>query len=187
MELDEKIELRKSARRSRELARNSERQLFTWLHITRPHEIKNAHHIGTYFSYGDEPATTEINSALLAAGKKLFLPRVLADNSLEWVAWSGKTSDLKKSERRNVMEPAGLATPVSVLDVIIVPALLIDRSGYRLGQGGGSYDRALAESTAWTIALVYEGEITSTPLPHEEHDQKVNAVATPEILIRFKK
>jgi 5-formyltetrahydrofolate cyclo-ligase len=60
-----------------------------------------------------------------------------------------------------------------------------DRTGSRLGQGGGSYDRALAKSKAWKIALLHRGELTSELLPVEEHDQKIDAAATPEIIVRF--
>ena len=73
----------------------------------------------------------------------------------------------------------------SALDVVIVPALHINRSGYRLGQGGGSYDRALANMKAWSVALIYPHEITSEPLPVETHDQPVNAAATLDLIIRF--
>jgi 5-formyltetrahydrofolate cyclo-ligase len=71
------------------------------------------------------------------------------------------------------------------IDVVIMPALHIDRNGNRLGQGGGSYDRALARTKAWRVALVYPGELSSEEVPHEPHDQKVNAAATAEILVRF--
>ena len=72
-----------------------------------------------------------------------------------------------------------------LIDLVIVPTLHLNRSGYRLGQGGGSYDRALANMRAWRIALIYSGEITNEPMPVEAHDQKVNAVATPELILRF--
>jgi 5-formyltetrahydrofolate cyclo-ligase len=54
-----------------------------------------------------------------------------------------------------------------------------------LGQGGGSYDRALARTSAWKVALVYPGELSSEAIPSEPHDQKVDAAATAEILVRF--
>ncbi|NCW35282.1 MAG: 5-formyltetrahydrofolate cyclo-ligase, partial [Actinobacteria bacterium] len=76
------------------------------------------------------------------------------------------------------------------IDAVIVPALLVDRRGFRLGQGGGSYDRALKELLRlsphmWSIALVYDGEVTSSDLPNEAHDIPVKAVATPELVLRF--
>jgi hypothetical protein len=52
-------------------------------------------------------------------------------------------------------------------------------------EGGGSYDRFLARSNAWTIALLHRGELTSEMLPVEPHDQKIKAAATPEIIVRF--
>ena len=70
--------------------------------------------------------------------------------------------------------------------MVIVPALHVDRKGNRLGQGGGSYDRALARTKAWKVALVYPGELSSENLPIEGHDQLLDAVATTEILVRFK-
>ena len=107
---------------------------------------------------------------------------MLKNNDLEWVKWNGESANLKKSGK--VLEPIGESEIVD-LDVIITPALHIDRSGNRLGQGGGSYDRALAKSNAWKIALVHPGEITSEPLPVSEFDQKVNAAATPTLVVRF--
>ena len=54
-----------------------------------------------------------------------------------------------------------------------------------MGQGGGSYDRALARTLAWKVALVGAHEITNSKLPIETHDQKVDAAATPGLLLRF--
>jgi 5-formyltetrahydrofolate cyclo-ligase len=71
--------------------------------------------------------------------------------------------------------------------VVIVPALRIDQSGIRLGQGGGYYDRALIHLKAWKIGLVYAGELSSEVLPHEPHDVPLDAAATPSIVVRFKR
>jgi 5-formyltetrahydrofolate cyclo-ligase len=68
----------------------------------------------------------------------------------------------------------------------VVPALRIDQSGYRLGQGGGFYDRTLPLLTAWKIGLVYAGELNSEKLPHETHDIALDAAASPSIVVRFK-
>jgi 5-formyltetrahydrofolate cyclo-ligase len=155
----------------------------SWLHILSANEFKDVSKIGSYISYEFEPETSDVNQRVISSGKTLFLPRLLKDNDLEWVAWDGDNSKLKKSGK--TLEPVGAAVEDIQLDVIILPALHVDRTGNRLGQGGGSYDRFLARSNAWTIALLHQGELTSEILPVEPHDQKIKAAATPEIIVRF--
>jgi len=70
---------------------------------------------------------------------------------------------------------------VSRADLVIVPALAVDRRGVRLGRGGGSYDRALARvgPQVPTIALLYGPELLDE-VPAAPHDQRVRLVARPE-------
>jgi 5-formyltetrahydrofolate cyclo-ligase len=70
---------------------------------------------------------------------------------------------------------------VSRADLVIVPALAVDRRGVRLGRGGGSYDRALARvgPQVPTIALLYDAELLDE-VPAAPHDQRVRLVARPE-------
>ena len=103
---------------------------------------------------------------------------------MEWVRWNGDVNMLEK--RGNLLEPRGIAEKdLATIDVIVVPALYVDRDGYRLGQGGGYYDRALASIPAWKIALVHEGEVGEEQLPRESHDICVDAVATSKNLKIF--
>jgi 5-formyltetrahydrofolate cyclo-ligase len=151
-------------------------------------EFSKATHIASYISYGDEPKTQELNQSLLKSAKTLYLPRINGDQ-LEWVNWNGDANALVPSKlSKNLLEPVGQAiTDLSILELIVVPALRIDRSGYRLGQGGGFYDRALAELSAWSIGLIHPDEISSEDLPRESFDITLNAAATPDLIIRFKK
>jgi len=88
--------------------------------------------------------------------------------------------------KKKISEPIGPALEdLSSIGAIVVPALRIDQSGYRLGQGGGYYDRALPHLTAWKIGLVYAGELNSETLPHEAHDIPLDAAASPSIVVRF--
>ena len=155
----------------------------SWLHILSANEFREVSKIGSYISYEFEPETSDINQRIISSGKTLYLPRLLKNNDLEWVTWDGDNGKLKKSGK--TLEPVGEAVENIQLDVIILPALHVDRTGNRLGQGGGSYDRYLARSNAWTIALLHRGELTSEILPVEPHDQKIQAAATPEIIGRF--
>jgi 5-formyltetrahydrofolate cyclo-ligase len=175
-----KRELRSELRRNRELSFMPE----SWLHLLRSREIESASVVASYISYGFEPQTVDINEALIRAGKRLVIPRTLKDRDIEWVLWDGSQGSLRK--RGKVLEPVGEKfNEESAIDVVIVPALHIDHQGNRMGQGGGSYDRALSRISAWKVGLVAAGELGSTPLPVEEHDQKLDAAATPTLLVRF--
>ena len=177
---DEKRLLRADLRRLREDKFISE----SWIHIVHCPEIQTSRVIASYISYGDEPQTSDINQSLIASGKTVLLPRTLPNKDLEWVAWDGSTASLKKNGK--VLEPTGTTfNHEAAIEVVIVPALVVDHEGNRMGQGGGSYDRALARLNAWKIALVGAHEITHLALPTEPHDQKVDAAATPGLLMRF--
>ena len=173
-----KSELRKLYRRQRADRFNTE----SWLHILSATELKNATNVASYISYEFEPETSDINQRLIKDGKKVFLPRLLENNDIQWVSWNGSSENLTKVGK--IYEPIGDAVEVE-LDVIILPALHVDRMGNRLGQGGGSYDRALSRSEAFKIALLHYGELTSEILPIQPHDEKIDAAATPEIVVRF--
>ena len=176
---DQKKELRERARRER----SQKYMPCNFNVILKAPEIVAARTIASYVSYDQEPSTTEINEAFLKAGKSIVLPRINGDR-LEWVSWNGDPDHLKV--KKKILEPMGDALKdLSEISVVVVPALRIDQSGYRLGQGGGYYDRALPHLTAWKIGLVYAGELNSENLPHESHDIPLDAAASPSIVVRF--
>jgi 5-formyltetrahydrofolate cyclo-ligase len=176
---DQKAALRERARRER-----SQKFISSNFNvILKAPEIESASTIASYISYEFEPSTVEINEAFLRDGKVLVLPRINGDQ-LEWVRWNGDPAQLVA--KKKILEPAGdPLTDLSQIQAIVVPALKIDQSGFRLGQGGGYYDRALKNLNAWKIGLVYAGELSSEVLPHESHDVPLNAAATPSIVVRF--
>ena len=178
---DEKVALRNRYRRERK-----ERYLdHSFEYLATSQEFEAAKVIASYFSYGDEPETSDLNSAIIESGKVLLLPRIEGEN-LQWVQWDGMENSLKIHKK--ISEPTGEAfQDLQAIDLIVVPALRIDRSGYRLGQGGGYYDRALPQLRAWSIGLIHADEISSEDLPREEWDIPLNAAATPDLVIRFKK
>ncbi len=156
----------------------------TFTHLLTTPEFIAAQTIASYISYGDEPSTKELNAGILKAGKKLLLPRINGQH-LDWVFWSGDESQLKSNKK--ILEPLGdVLQSTEVIDLIVVPALRIDRNGYRLGQGGGYYDRALTSIRAWKIGLIHPDEISGSDLPREAHDIALGAAATPDLILRFK-
>jgi 5-formyltetrahydrofolate cyclo-ligase len=69
---------------------------------------------------------------------------------------------------------------LSVIDVVLVPGLIFDLRGYRIGQGGGFYDRFLAAlpDGALTVGLTYD-EFVVHRIPNDDHDIPVHLLATP--------
>ena len=126
--------------------------------------------VAAYVALPSEPPTDALVEALVGHGIQVLLPVLLPDNDLDWRAVDHDGDH----PARLVRDAIGRA------EVIITPALAVDRSGTRLGQGGGSYNRALARSagTARVLALLHDGELVEGPLPREDHDARVHAVVT---------
>jgi 5-formyltetrahydrofolate cyclo-ligase len=178
---DEKVALRNRYRRERKECYLDH----SFEYLATSQEFEAAEVIASYFSYGDEPQTSQLNSAIIKSGKVLLLPRI-SGAELEWVQWDGQENSLNIHNK--ISEPTGeIFNDLLAIDLIVVPALRIDRSGYRLGQGGGYYDRALPQLRAWSIGLIHADEISSEDLPREQWDIPLNAAATPDLVIRFKK
>ena len=174
----------KSSLRTRYRRERNERYIeHSFEYLATSPEFLNSKVIASYMTYGDEPDTRQLNLELIKAGKTLLLPRINGDN-LEWVQWNGDESQLQ--QKKKISEPSGPAfTNLAAIEVIIVPALRIDRSGYRLGQGGGFYDRALPHLAAWSIGLIHPDEISGEDLPREPWDIPLHAAATPDLVLRF--
>ncbi|MFG3703659.1 5-formyltetrahydrofolate cyclo-ligase [Micromonospora sp. NPDC047670] len=137
-----------------------------------------------YVPIGSEPGGPDLPAVLHAAlppGAELLLPVLCDDLDLDWAAWTGP--DALVAAGRGMREPAGPRLgrdAVAGAELVVVPALAVDRRGLRLGRGGGSYDRALARvpATALTVVPLHDGELVGT-LPAEPHDRPVRAVVTP--------
>lgn len=172
-----KANLRESIR----LRRRDNKSHFNLALLSDSPEFKSSKVITSYRSFGDEPNTEELNQLILESGKKLLLPVRLSDKSLEFRNWDGALEKLRRSG--NVEEPIGEKF-LGAIDLMIVPALAIDSKGTRLGQGGGSYDRALRDFPGISLAIINEVEFLDS-LPSEIHDVPVKMVLTPSKLLRI--
>jgi len=138
------------------------------LHLLKLPEISKAEVIASYYSYGTEPSTLELNQAILEVGKRLLLPRINGKD-IEWVQWNGSAETLQENGKFH--EPVGEAlSALDSIDLVLVPALAIDPDGFRLGQGGGFYDRSLPQLRAWKHGIVYNYERMEHDLPREPWD-----------------
>jgi 5-formyltetrahydrofolate cyclo-ligase len=144
-------------------------------------EVQMAGTVAAYVSVGTEPDTRGLIFALWKRGTYVLLPLLRADGDLDWASYEGPDSLVPGP--RGLLEPADPprgVTGITSADLIIAPALAVDRRGMRLGRGGGSYDRALARvaSSILTIALLHDGELLEQ-VPGGSHDVPVRAAAVP--------
>ena len=134
----------------------------------------------TYVSISSEVSTRMFIESALRDGKTVAVPRCLPGHCLEFVAIT--------SLDQLIAAPFGLLEPPKELpalteeqmdaSICIVPALLVDTKGYRLGYGAGFYDRFLSTYPGKKICLAYQQNLSQTMLPHTASDVAVDVVIT---------
>ncbi len=115
------------------------------------------------------------------------LPRCLPDRQLAWHQW--QWGEPLITNRDGLQEPPNTAPLVdmAINGVLLIPAIAIDQQGYRLGYGGGYFDRLLSKpkwSQVLTIGVVFDFAYLPS-LPHEEWDQPLAVVCTESGIVRF--
>ncbi|SHI13214.1 5-formyltetrahydrofolate cyclo-ligase [Sporobacter termitidis DSM 10068] len=153
----------------------SDRGIFD--NLTKLPEFQKAKTIFTFYSMGREPDTRRLVEYALGQHKTVALP-VCAKCGVMDARAIASTEELSLSSYQ-LLEPLGSTQVVApeALDFIIVPALAYDREGYRLGYGGGYYDRFLLKTKAFTAGIARE-RLLMDAVPREAHDVAVRCVVT---------
>lgn len=147
---------------------------------TAKNALRTARCVAAYNSIPPEPGTGPLIDWLTGTGARVLLPVLRDDNDLGW----GEAAGNQTTGRFGLTQPAedlGV-DEIRKADVVLVPALAVDRHGTRLGRGGGSYDRALTRVDVPIIALIYDTELVDE-LPSREHDQGVAFALTPTRMV----
>ncbi|MBY8335926.1 5-formyltetrahydrofolate cyclo-ligase [Alteriqipengyuania sp. NZ-12B] len=137
--------------------------------------------IGLYRAQGSEAPAARYAQYFIENGHAIALPRLSGeDGAMQFAAHTDPLgeSDLEAGPH-DLMQP-GEDAALLVPDVVFVPLLAFDEDGGRLGQGGGYYDRWIAEHPdALRIGLAWDAQkVDSVPL--EPHDEKLHMVVTPQ-------
>ena len=127
--------------------------------------------VAIYRSLPTEPPTQALAQMLHERNVTVIVPETLPDFDLDW---HELLADGTEGPRLGL-------DAIRTAQLILTPALSVDRTGTRLGQGGGCYDRALTRRRpgARVVAIINDDELAQTPLPFDDHDVRVDAVITP--------
>ena len=133
--------------------------------------------IATYLSFPHEFQTQELIEQVLKDGKKVLIPKTYPKGRMEFVVYNPQ--QLVKTSF-GLLEPQGDLEVVdaSQIDLIHVPGLAFTTKGYRIGYGGGYYDRYLKHFPGHTLSTVYPCQIQDF-IP-EKHDIPVQEVLIDE-------
>ena len=142
-------------------------------------QYKNAQSIMLFYSVQREPDTLELSRVALRDGKTVSFPFCFRGGIMQ----ARSITDLSQ------MRPAILGIPApsedapivspEALDLIVVPALTFDIEGFRLGYGGGYYDRYLKDIPAYTVGIARH-RLLRQKVPKEPHDIAVKCLVTEE-------
>jgi 5-formyltetrahydrofolate cyclo-ligase len=145
-------------------------------------EVRNASTPMAFWSFGSEVETAPLIERLHAAGKRVVLPRIEAGDLVAVVHAPG---DPVAATSFGAMEPQGveLVSPEDV-DVVIAPGVAFDRSGARVGYGGGFYDRFLRgmRPDAPVVAIAFALQVVEE-VPRGPGDRRVDAIVTEDEVI----
>jgi 5-formyltetrahydrofolate cyclo-ligase len=148
-------------------------------HLLADSALASATRVALYASLPDELPTPQL-FARLAAAKPVLLPRWEGEGRLAFCAVA-RWTDLAPG-RYGVLEPPVGSPEISPErgDVVLVPGVAFDAEGWRLGRGGGGYDRAFppdAENPPLLYGLGYAFQVVAS-VPHDSRDRRMDAIVT---------
>ncbi len=150
-------------------------------------ELARVGTVSLYLGQGREVPTAELFRELARRGLRLALPRVQGSElSLREVRDLSELS----GEHRGIRQPGADSPAISPeeVDLFVVPGVCFDRSGARLGRGGGHFDRLLARAgpRALRVGLCYASQIVEQ-VPTEAWDERVDILVAESGVIRVER
>lgn len=142
--------------------------------------------ISAYLSLPDEPGTRDFLDWACEHDIRVLLPVSREDGLLDWAPYDGGSEEV---------DLLGMPTPTSELlgpiaindvDLIVVPAAAVDRTGMRMGWGRGYFDKTLGsmEGCPPVYAVIFDDELVDS-VPRERHDMPVTGAVTPSGIVTF--
>lgn len=166
-----------------EKSKKIERRLFQWI------PFMMAENISVFMSFRDEVETPHLIDLMRVMGKRVYLPIVDNETNELLLSLFHGYDELEESAL-GVLEPRRNPSRIKgpeVLDFILVPGLLFSKNGYRVGYGGGYYDRLLTKLSPEIprVGICFEEQVVDY-VPTEPFDEKLDAVVTDQNIYLIK-
>lgn len=147
-------------------------------------ELARPRTVLAFWSFGSEVPTGPLLAALAGDGHRVLLPRIVGAD-LELRTWS--PGDPLEPTAFGAMEPSGgRVVPAVEVDIVITPGVAFDRTGARVGYGGGFYDRLFRRTRhdALRVAIASDVQVVDGRLPGGAFDVPVHAIVTGSAVLR---
>lgn len=151
-------------------------------------EYQAAGVVSYFVSFRSEVNTVPVIQDALENGKRVLLPITeLEKKQLIFSELRNFAIELSPGAY-GILEPGReyiRPVPGEEIDIVLAPGLVFDLRGYRVGYGGGFYDRFLAslEERPLVVALAFDLQVIKEPVPHEKYDIPVDLIVTEKRLI----
>lgn len=149
--------------------------------LEKMYEFQQAKKIFIYIGFGSEIATLQFLEKHYLE-KDIYVPKIEGKDMM-----LSHLQNLKNLEKNSlgILEPKEANNYIGEIDLVITPAVVFDKNGYRLGYGGGYYDRYFEKNNyKLSIGLCYD-QLLVEQVPKESHDKQVDIVLTEERLLKI--
>lgn len=148
--------------------------------------FRDAQTILFYVSYGNEVYTHDMIKESISLGKTVVVPKSVTKNNALILSRLTDWNNLEVGAH-NILEPKQESieqVDVESVDLIIVPGVVFDESGNRIGHGKGYYDRLLNDSqNIPNIGLAFELQMIDN-IESEKHDEKIDVIITEDRIMK---
>ena len=150
--------------------------------------FKTARIIASFISIKTEIPLSILNRFLEISQKTICLP-VIKENFNYLVFREFNKNTILKKGKFNILEPINSSREL-LPDIVLVPCLAFDKFGYRMGYGGGYYDRTFAklkdlEHSFISVAIAYDDQRVEHVV-HDKYDERIDYIITEKSIYKIK-
>ena len=182
--LEKKIIRKFLINRRKQLSGDYEKKNMSHVHLRPLLNNINSDYVGSYVDYNFELSTNSLNKYLIEKNINISLPKINSQSKeINFFKFSAGTKLIKN--KYNILEPE-VTNEIIFPKLVLVPLLAFNESGFRLGYGGGFYDKYFSSQEEKDIIKVGLGFSfqKANQIPIESHDQKLDWILTESYLYK---